>query len=159
MFLRKLLGLDNKLKLKIEVLDFDNAVKNKEIMSSLRKLTLCKDSGMNHELDELTIRSRVRSVKAKTILAKNEDKIVGWALLSRENSTFVFTLGKNYRPNVDGALFEIFVDPKFRRKGVGSSLLKTARKHAGPFSLCVAPHDNAGYSFYNKHKAYKQKRL
>lgn len=148
----------------IEILDFNSIYKDKKIISDLRKLTICSYSGMNHELDSLSSLAKKRKVNAKVISVKRNDKIVGWALLSKEDSDFPFGYSlsgniSNFDAKRDGALFEVFVDPNYRRSGIGSALIKKARKHAGPAQLCIAPHDYKSNKFYEKHKKYKQKRL
>lgn len=159
MFLSNLFSFGKK-EVNVEILDFNNVVNNKILMSSLRDLTLCPGSGMNFELDHLTKASKIRKVNARVITAYRNGKIVGWALLSREKSEFQFcqTYDK-FDPEKHGVLFEVFVDPKARRTGVASALLKKARKHAGPNTLCVAPWDNGSFKFYEKFKKYKQIKL
>jgi ribosomal protein S18 acetylase RimI-like enzyme len=114
-------------------------------------------------LDNLSLLAKKRKVNAKVISVKRNDKIVGWALLSKENSDFHFGYSisgiKTFDAKRDGALFEVFVDPEYRRSGIGSALIKKARKHAGSAQLCIAPHDYKSNKFYEKHKKYKQKRL
>ncbi len=158
MFLSNLFS--SKKSINVEILDFNNIVGNKSLMSSLRGLTLCPGSGMNFELDHLTRNSKIRKVNARVITAYRDGKIVGWALLSKEKSDFHFceTYSK-FDPEKHGVLFEVFVDPKARRTGVASALLKKARKHAGPHTLCVAPWDNVSFKFYEKFNKYKQIKL
>jgi ribosomal protein S18 acetylase RimI-like enzyme len=142
----------------IELFDFNKIYKNNKIISELRKLTLFSRSGMNHELNNLSELADERKVNVKIIAVKRNNKIIGWAILSKEDSDFGFGKGP-FVAKRDGALFEVFVAPAFRRMGVGTALLKKARKHAGSAHLCVAPHDHKSDNFYAKHKQYKQKRL
>jgi len=142
----------------IEIFDFNSVYKSNKVMSELRRLTLGSWSGMNYELDNLSILAKQRKVKVKVITAKRQNKMVGWALLSKEDSNFPFERS-NFVSKRDGALFEVFVDPKHRRTGIATALLKKARKHTGSSHLCVAPHDRKSNAFYDKHNMYKQKRL
>lgn len=142
----------------VELFDFNKVYKNKSFILKLRDLTLHDYSGMNHELNALTDLVKTRKVNAKIITATRGGVIVGWALLSKENSNFRFGLS-DFDAKRDGALFEIYVHPKHRRTGVGSLLIKKARRHAGSAKLSIAPHDTAGNNFYKKHQSYKQNRL
>jgi GNAT superfamily N-acetyltransferase len=159
MFLKDLFSFSKK-EVNIEIVDFNNIIENKILMSNLRKLTLCPGSGMNFELDHLTKIAKLRKVNARVITAYRDGNMVGWALLSRERSEFQFSQTYDkFIPEKHGVLFEVFVDPKARRTGVASALLKKARKHAGPHTLCVAPWDNGSFKFYEKFNKYKQIKL
>lgn len=148
-----------KLQTKIDVLDFNLISKDSKLIRKLRKLTLHPGSGLNHELDHIIRKSKISKVKVKIITASHNDKIIGWALLSRENSSYSFMNSYDGYKSTDGVLFEIFVSSEYRRKGIGSQLIKSARKHSGPKRLCIAPWNNSSYQFYNKFKRYKTKEL
>ena len=68
---------------------------DEKLLARMRELTLCYNSGMNHELNSFKILSESRPVNAKVILAFNYLKLVGWGLLSNEDSDF-------YIPQEDG---------------------------------------------------------
>lgn len=134
---------------KIRTLDFNKVAQDEKLISVLRSLTLHSYSGMNHELNNLI--KRVKSseiVDVQVLAAYHKDIIVGWALLSREPSNFSFThVWDGYRPSL-GALFEVYVDPLYRRKGIGSRLVKAAKRKVGTSRLCFCPWDNQSTDFY-----------
>lgn len=148
-----------KLQAKIDVLDFNTISKNTAFLKKLRKLTLHPGSGLNYELNHILRKSKAHKVKVKIITASHDNKIVGWALLSRENSSFIFMNSYDGYKSNDGVLFQIFVSKEYRRKGIGSQLLTSARRHSGPKKLCIAPWNNQSYQFYDKFKRYKTKEL
>lgn len=145
----------------IRVQDFNVSVKNPELMAQLYQLTLFKNkcvSGMTYELDKLSILSEKRYVNAKILLANRNNELVGWALLSREESNFMNRFDPRcsdwYNPNEHGSLFEVFIKEEHRRTGIATELLKVARRKASPYALCFVPHDPISYSFYNNFKHY-----
>lgn len=149
------MGLTNLFSLKIKTEEFDAVAKKPVLLKSLRKLTLHPGSGMNHELDHLTESAETRSVNAKVLLAYKNKKLVAWALLSREKSDFCFARHYHgYEPS-QGALFEVFVAHDYRKQGIGSALLKAARRKAGSARLCVAPWDYQSTRFYQNFSHYK----
>jgi GNAT superfamily N-acetyltransferase len=128
-----------------------------ELLKKLRKLTLYSYSGMNHELNTLESIYKIRPVKCEVVLAYHEDKLIGWCLLNKETSTYTFT-NHSFRSG-DGVLFEIFVDEKYRRQGVGTELIRTARRKTYGNKLCIAPWDYTSEQFYSKFKRYNHKKL
>jgi GNAT superfamily N-acetyltransferase len=151
--------LKKKPKFDFEVLDFNEIIKNEEVMSKLRRLTLCSYSGMNQELDLFENLIETRSIQAKAITAHHDNVMVAWALLSQEKSNFYFSSGNGFIPERDGVLFEVFVHPLYRRKGIATSLMILAKEEVGPLPFCVAPHDNASYAFYDANESFKHKRI
>jgi GNAT superfamily N-acetyltransferase len=130
----------------VKVRDFNLIFRNKKMMSELRSLTLHKDSGMNSELNDLIAIALRRKVKAKVILGYFNLKLVSWALVSKEPSNFFKScFGKR-----SGVLFEVFVDPRYRRKGIGSTLFKKAKVHARPYKLDTCSWDSVSSYFYSK---------
>ena len=142
-----------------KVLDFNQIIKDKVILSNLRRLTLCSYSGMNQELDMIQDAVEVREVNAKAIMVYHEQNMVAWALLSREKSNFQFCSGTKFDPEKDGVLFEVFVHPEYRRMGIATKLMFLAKEESGPLSFCVAPHDGPSYAFYNANEEYKHKKI
>lgn len=151
--------------LTIRVRDFNLVATEPETIKQLRKLTLDKYSGMNEELTALTREAKYRRVKTQVLLAYHQDqvdenpKLVGWALLSKEPSSISFMNTGEYFEPQDGVLLEMFVDPTYRRKGIGTELIKVAKRKAGPYRLCVAPWDNRSVGFYEKFNHYGTKWL
>lgn len=129
---------------------YDEASHNHEIMSSVRKLTLHSRSGMNYELDQFAEISKIRNVNAKFILALEDSIMIAWALLSNEKSDFFHFTDGSSRMSEPGALFEVYVQPDYRRSGIGSDLLKIGRRLAGPNGIYICPWDNNSRSFYRK---------
>lgn len=148
----------NLFSLKIKTEDFNTVAQKPDLLKKLRALTLYPKSGLNFELTHLLESARVRNVNAKVLLAYHKKNIVGWALLSREKTDFSFPNYDGYEP-YRGTLFEVFVHPDYRRKGIGSSLVKAARKKAGSMRLCVAPWDYQSERFYMNFDHYKNVRL
>jgi len=124
--------------LKILTEDFNVVAKKPALLKKLRKLTLHGRSGLNHELDHLTKNAKTRRVNAKVVLGFDKRELVAWGLLSREWSDYNFPSHEDFNP-ADGTLFEVYVNPTHRRRGIGSAILKTARKKAGSMRLCIAP--------------------
>jgi GNAT superfamily N-acetyltransferase len=153
------MGLTNLFSLKIKTEDFDIVVKKLELMKKLRELTLHPHSGLNYELNHLTKSSETRSVNAKVLLAYHKRELVGWALLSREKSDFYFQNTYDGYDPARGTLFEVFVAPDHRKQGIGSALLKSARRKAGSMRLCVCPWDYQSERFYQNFDHYKNVKM
>ncbi len=141
--------------LKIKTIDMNRCLKDPKLMKTLRSLTLKSTwegpSGMNSELTNFKEIVKTRKVDAKAITAWLGDTMIGWSLCSKEATDFPFMNG-NYQGK--GVLFEVFVDHRFRRQGVGTALLRRARR-VFKEKLCVCPWDDRSYSFFEKHKKYK----
>lgn len=143
----------------IRVEDYNDIVNKPELIKKLRKLTLNHFSGMNHELDSFEKITQVRKVECKIILAYVKNELAGWALLSKEPSTYCFSKSlKGYDPTY-GILFQIYVNYVYRRQGIGSELIKVAKRKAGPYKLCICPWNSVSNKFYNKFKFYEYKKL
>jgi GNAT superfamily N-acetyltransferase len=153
------MNIRNFFTLTIRARDFNLVAHEPELMKKLRKLTLHSYSGLNRELDYLTKTALYRPVQAQVLLAYRQDKLVGWALLSKEESNMKFYYSDSqFRPS-DGLLFEVFINPDYRRQGIASELIKVARRKAGATRLCVAPWDERSLGFYKKFSHYKSKWL
>jgi len=139
--------------------DFNLVAEQPELLKQLRKLTLDPYSGMNQEINHLLKKIEYRPVSATALIASKDSRIVGWALMSREQSSFEFpTTGDYYYP-ADGMLFEMYIHPDYRRQKIGSELLRVARRKAFPVRLCVSPWDENSRKFYGNFKHYKAKWL
>lgn len=154
-----LLKKENTEPLTVKVLDFNLVARKPMLLRKMRKLTLRPESGLNHELNHLLKTIKDSPVKAKVIAAYLGRSLVGWAILSREASDFNFPNTWNDFDPKDGVLFEVYVDPNHRRKGIGTEIIKVARKHAGPSQLCICPWDDQSRAFYASLKKYKTKHL
>jgi ribosomal protein S18 acetylase RimI-like enzyme len=134
-------------------------VKKPRLLQKLRELTLYPYSGLNKELDNLqNIIKQNKTVRAHVLTAFINDDLVGWALLSRETSQYFFPRGISFKEG-DGALFEIYIDPKYRRLGIGTQLIRLARRKTSGDRLCIAPWDFTSYSFYDNFLNYNHKIL
>ncbi len=138
--------------MKISTVDFNKVLKQPDLLAELRKLTLHCYSGLNKEMNSLIEINKTRRVNVKAIIAEVCDQKVGWALFSRESSDYHF--GPKFNGIEDGynaghgVLFECFVHPLHRKRGVGKALLKKAAKLANGTRLCVAPWDYVSRKFY-----------
>lgn len=141
--------------LRIKTENFDTVAKKPTLLKKLRYLTLHSRSGLNFELDHLIESSKDRSVNAKILLAYHKRELVAWALLSREKSDFSFARSYDGFDPSQGTLFEVYVDPAYRKQGIGSIILKTARRKAGGMRLCVVPWDYQSTRFYQNFDHYK----
>jgi GNAT superfamily N-acetyltransferase len=150
-------SISNFFTLDIVANDFNEIVKDRDLMKRLRDLTLNPYSGLNNELNMIErVTKEGTPVLCKALMAYRSGELVGWALYSEEPSDFYFTRGW-YRP-ADGVLFQVYVRPENRRTGIAAKLLNTAKRLADPKRLCVCPWDNNSHAFYDKfnHMEYKQ---
>lgn len=152
------MNLTNFLDLTVCVEDYNLVAANPDLMCQIRNLTLSPGSGMNYELDNFERLSAFRPINCELVLAHNARRLIGWALLSKEHSNFPFSNAWNGFSPRDGTLFQIYVHPAYRKRGVASEILKTAKQHVKD-GLCVCPHDFISESFYTKFKDYHSKVL
>jgi GNAT superfamily N-acetyltransferase len=153
------MNFKNLFSLTIRALDFNLLPQHPELVKQLRKLTLHPYSGLNKELTLLFRLMESRPVQSQILLAYRNQKLVGWALLSKERSYMVFSNTHSHFEPEDGMLFEVFIHPDYRRQGIGSELMKVARRKATPYRLCVAPWDAQSRGFYNNFLNYRNKWL
>lgn len=152
------MNLQNSFPLTIRVEDFNLVAKKPRLIQQLRGLTIYSGSGMNHELNTLLNTVKTRPVNCKIITAHHHGEMVGWALLSKEVSYFSYSYSQKYDPT-QGTLFQVFVNPAFRRKGIGSALVKMARKKVSSSTLCFCPWDENSNRFFGKFNHYKHIKL
>ena len=133
--------------LTIRVEDYNIVAERPDFLSKLRALTLYNTSGMNHELDSFEKIRQERPVNVQILTAFRDELMVGWALLSREQSDFPFNVEDGYNP-IDGSLFEVYVDPSHRQQGIATELFKAAKRQVNGQRLCVCPHDEPSIKFY-----------
>lgn len=144
--------------LTIRVEDYNSVAERPDFLSKLRELTLYRSSGMNHELDNWEKIRKERPVVAQILTAYRNEEMVGWALLSREQSDFPFTVEDAFNP-IEGSLFEVYVHPEHRQQGIAKELFKTARRQVNNQKLCVCPHDFTSIKFYENFKDCDLKHL
>ena len=152
------MNLINLLTLTIRVEDYNLVADRSGFLQQLRKLTLHPYSGMNCELNRFERVRKTRPVDVKILTAYRNEQLVAWAIMSREPSDFDFLNTGSFHSG-DGILFEVFVDPKFRKQGIGSELIKDARRRANGTRLCVCPHDSVSEKFFNNFKNFKNKEM
>jgi GNAT superfamily N-acetyltransferase len=153
------MNLTNFFSLKIRTEDFNTVAEKPELLNRLRKLTLHPASGMNHELNNMIQQAKIRTVEAKVLMAYRKRELVGWALLSKEPTDYTFRRSwTGFTPN-QGTLLQVFVNPDYRRQGIGSALVKASRKKAGNAQLCICPWDYQSENFYKNFEHYKHVKL
>jgi ribosomal protein S18 acetylase RimI-like enzyme len=152
------MNLKNFLTLTVRVQDYNLVAGKPELLKKLRKLTLSPYSGMNYELNNFERIAKVRKVDCKIITVYKESKLVGWAMLSKEPSDFLFRYVDGHDPS-NGVLFQVFIHKDYRKQGIATELLRIARRKANRRRLCVCPHDYISEKFYDKFKSYNAKYL
>lgn len=100
----------------------------------------------------------VREVNCKVLLAYRFKKLIAWAILSKEDSTFKFTKSDHFHSN-DGWMFQVFVSPDYRRNGIGSEIFKKALGTVKQEVVHICPWNDTSYSFYKKFSHIKYKHL
>jgi GNAT superfamily N-acetyltransferase len=143
------MNLRNLLTLTIQRLSFNLVAQRPGLVEELRKLTIEPFSGMNHELNWMLREAKEREIDCDIFLAYRSQSLVGWALLSKEDTDFVFA--NSYEPfrSENGWLFQVFIDPDHRRQGIASELLKRAQNLIGDGTLCICPWDEVSRGFYS----------
>lgn len=140
------------MKINIHLASFNDVIHNPILMQELRELTLGGNSGMNIEMNKFINLAPERKIQAYAAMAYVDTmlgyEMIGWALISKEPARFAFQLQDEFHPE-EGVLFEVFVDPAYRRKGIGKALLGFARNFVGNETLCVCPWDSRSNQFYD----------
>jgi len=150
--------INNLYSLNVKMISYAEASKDQSLIPQLRKLTLYPRSGMNYELNRFEVISEYREINASIILSYYQQKLVGWALYSKEPTDFLFPKHDEYSPN-GSVLFEVFVCPEYRKMGIGSEMIKIAKKKAFPEKLSVSAWDNKSIKFYNRFDKWELNKL
>lgn len=153
------MNLRNLLTLTVRTMDFDLVAKQPELVRKLRKLTLDPYSGLNHELTQMLTAAETRSVQCKVILAYRFRKLVGWAILSKETTTYRFSRSPTGFNAEHGVLFQVYVDPEYRRQGIASEIYKKAQALANRELIHVCPWDSRSHYFYENFPTVQTKSL
>lgn len=153
------MNLRNLLTLTVRTVDFNLVARQPDLLAKLRKLTLSPYSGLNHELDRMLEDVKERTVDCQVILAYRFSTLVGWAILSKEDTDFHFVNTGNGFVKELGRMFQVFVDPEYRRQGIASELFKEALKVVGNETICVCPWDHKSHQFYSKFPDSNRKEL
>lgn len=91
-----------------------------------------------------------RTVNCQILLAYLEEELVAWALVSKENTDFCFMRANYGFSAANGTLFQVFVNPDYRRQGIATKLHERALQLAKDDDLYVCPWDFTSTEFYNK---------
>jgi GNAT superfamily N-acetyltransferase len=153
------MNLKNLLTLTIRTVDFNLVARQPILLAKLRKLTLNSSSGLNCELDRMLKDVEHRSVDCQLILAYRFRTLVGWAILSKETTNFHFHRSATGFRSDEGRMFQVYVDPSYRKQGIASEIYKKAQQMAGDEILCVCPWDDKSERLYNKFPNVKTKWL
>lgn len=138
----------------IKVFDMDEVLRNPVLLDTVRKLTLSPSSGMNTALNHFQFYMAERPIQAKAIIAYYgvDSEPIGWALYSTDPATDQC----RYNPE-PGICFQIYVLPRFRKRGVGSKLFKKATELAGSTTIKVYYSDAP--VFFSKNKEYSNHKI
>jgi hypothetical protein len=146
--------------LSFEIIDFSEISENPKFILELRELTLHSYSAMNFILTDLLFISKSRKPKCKIILCYDVNKLVAWALSSKESCSFPFMNSSgSFSYKKDGLLFQAFVKSSHRRKGIGSEFMKLAQKMVRTKPICICPWDSRSSNFYSKFESMHHKKL
>lgn len=104
----------------IRAVEMDVILRNANLLSTVRRLTIDSGSGMNMALNYYQTLIQSRSVNAHGVLGYHGSLAIGWALVTRESDRFSF------KERAGHACIQVYVLPTFRRKGVGCALVKSA---------------------------------
>ena len=141
------MNLKNWLTLTIRSLDFNLVAKQPDLVAKMRELTLAPHSGLNYVLNRLLKDVQERQVNCKILLAYRFRELVGWAILSKEDTDFFYNDEGGFHGE-DGWMFQVFVNPSARRTGIGSEIYKTALKLVGLDIIHISPWNDVSYKFY-----------
>jgi len=122
----------------LEIHEMNKIIRDPFLMATCRRLSHGGGSGMNQALDHY--QTLDRSIDARGIFANLSDKYIGWALCTRETDIYY------YKPVPGTAAFQIYVDPTYRRKGIGRMLLRKAKSLVPNEDLLV--YGNDGHYFF-----------
>ena|ERR1700676_4391356 len=141
--------LINFLTLTIRVQDFNLVARHPSLVEKLRQLTLNPGSGLNYELNRMLLDAKTKFVNCKIILVSRFGHLIGWAILSKENTDYPFSRAPYGFNGEQGYLFQVYVDKKYRQQGIGSEIVKTALQLAKGEIVFVCPWDERSDGFYN----------
>ena len=125
----------------------DEIVSTPSLLATARGLTLSPSSGMNNALDYYRELHKQRSVDALGVFAYYQRTAVGWALFTYEDDKFDFIAKDKH------ICSHIFVDPDYRRLGIGSKLINKVAQMAAPDTMNIYAWSNKCF-FYPLMKQY-----
>ena len=105
----------------LRTFDMDQILRTEMLLSAARRLTLYSTSGMNIALNQFSNKLNAgQSINAKGIFAFDAEWACGWCLLTKEADGMDFCPAEGY------SCVQIYVAEEYRRKGIGTILLKEA---------------------------------
>lgn len=112
-----------------------------EEFARCRELTLGRLGEMQDEADTQRYDAAeiLPQYRARVYMAWDGDLMVGWAMSFCEDRAF----GGHERT------VYFYVHPTYRRKGIGTKLMRAATRHHGEVIVC--PHDHVSGQFFNMH--------
>lgn len=131
--------------LRLEVIEMDRILKDANILSVARSLTLYSTSGMNRAINLYQTLIQDRSVNAKGIFAcygkvETLERAVGWALVTWESDAMYFK-----GEQAGHACIQVYVAEEYRRQGIGTRLIKKATELAQDNIFNVYASDNPNF--------------
>ena len=142
--------IKNMLTLTVRQVDFNVVAQQPELLAKLRVLTLSPDSGLNHELNRMLEDIKTRPVKCQVLLAYRISTLVGWAIVSKETTEYNFMRSATGFNAENGVMFQVYVDPAYRRQGIATEMYKKAQQLANDEVLHICPWDDRSTNFYTK---------
>lgn len=130
-----------KLHVSIHHLPINEVFHRPGLLRRLRELTLWERSGMNRFLNRFANDHHVRTIRAKALLAFHSVDILGWSLVTWEDDCVYFlpSVKNEHQGNVCS---HVYVDPNFRRLGIGTALIHRARQLTEPNVMRVYHYDS-----------------
>lgn len=125
------------MKLSIRAYNFDYILSKPLILNQLKELNGLKDgadaSGMMHQIEKFKTLPNKNSLKI--ILAYHSHKIIGWAMVTKENKLIVPY--RMYRKELsDYHEFQIYIHQDFRQRGFGSQIVSFVKKYYPNLGAC-----------------------
>ena len=124
-------------------------LKDANLLAVTRNLTICAGSGMNTALDYYQTLVNDRKINAQGVYTYYDGVAIGWALVTRENDRLYFYPREGY------ACIQIYVEPKFRRNGIGAGLLKTATQMSNDIFNVYSWDNPAFFAAFLEEKNFK----
>lgn len=122
---------------------------SKEVGRVSKLTNYAEDGGASYMLrSQIEPRMAIPTIYA--ILCYEDEKVIGWATLEKKSSL------RSCRRGRQSTFYSVFVDPKYRRRGIGSKLIKKAKAVAKDKFPSASrepmawPFDDKGYAFYRK---------
>lgn len=131
--------------------EMEDILRTELLLLTARHLTLYSTSGMNIALNRFqALLEGGNPIKAKGIFAYEGEWACGWCLLTQEAD------GMDFSPQEGYACVQIFVADQYRRKGIGSLMLKEAASIAtGSLIQCYSSNNPQFFKPFIKQSNFK----